>query len=108
MYSIEVLSKVAQLSSLADETPEGRSIVTLAEKKYGQAACEYSDIEATFIPFTAQTRMSGINIGNRHIRKGSSIAIEQYVQANGGLYPPHTNELVERIAKSGCTPLVGC
>ncbi|PSX19953.1 potassium-transporting ATPase subunit KdpB [Photobacterium kishitanii] len=104
--SIEVLSKIAQLSSLADETPEGRSIVTLAEKKYGQAACEYSDIEATFIPFTAQTRMSGINIGNRHIRKGSSIAIEQYVQANGGLYPPHTNELVERIAKSGCTPLV--
>ena len=104
--SIKELADAAQLSSLADETPEGRSIVSLAQSKYGVRARSLDEQDSTFLPFTAQTRMSGINWGQRQIRKGSASAVKQYVEANGGIFPNETNEWVESIAKKGGTPLV--
>ena len=77
------LADAAQLSSLADETPEGRSIVVLAKERYGSAGATSSELGATFIPFTAQTRMSGVNFNGRQIRKGAADAIEGYVDATG-------------------------
>jgi len=100
------LADAAQLSSLADETPEGRSIVVLAKEKYGLRGRELAAHEAHFIPFTAQTRMSGINYNGREIRKGAVDAIERYVSTNGLPAPKEMREVVERIAKSGGTPLV--
>ncbi|MBS1811651.1 MAG: potassium-transporting ATPase subunit KdpB [Acidobacteria bacterium] len=100
------LADAAQLSSLADETPEGRSIVVLAKEKYGLRGRELAAHEAHFIPFTAQTRMSGINYNGREIRKGAVDAIERYVSTNGTPAPKEMREVVERIAKSGGTPLV--
>ncbi|MBL8206312.1 MAG: potassium-transporting ATPase subunit KdpB [Blastocatellia bacterium] len=100
------LADAAQLSSLADETPEGRSIVVLAKEKYGLRGRELTAHEAHFIPFTAQTRMSGINYNGREIRKGAVDAIERYVSTNGTPAPKEMREVVERIAKSGGTPLV--
>src|SRR3981189_3716473 len=81
------LAGAAQLSSLADETPEGRSIVVLAKEKYGLRGREFSSREATFISFTAQTRMSGVDVNGVEIRKGAADAIEKYVQANNGSFP---------------------
>src|SRR5476649_2670268 len=78
------LADAAQLASLADETPEGRSIVILAKEKYNIRGRELENVKAVFIPFTAQTRMSGVNIENRQIRKGSSDAIEAFVIEKGG------------------------
>jgi K+-transporting ATPase ATPase B chain len=100
------LADAAQLASLADETPEGRSIVVLAKEKYGIRGRDLADKEATFVPFTAQTRMSGINLGGHEIRKGAADAIATYVKANGGVVSPELNTIVERIARSGGTPLV--
>ena len=80
---MEALADAAQLASLADETPEGRSIVMLAKEKYGLRGRDIAEMGATFIPFTAQTRMSGANLPGRQIRKGAAEAIEEYVQANG-------------------------
>src|SRR5215472_12528173 len=101
------MADAAQLSSLADETPEGRSIVVLAKEKYRLRGREFSSHEAEFIPFTAQTRMSGVNLDGREIRKGAADAIARYVEHNGnGAMPAEVRATVERIASSGGTPLV--
>ncbi len=103
----EYLADAAQLSSLSDETPEGRSIVVLAKEKYGIRERQTQELEARFIPFTAQTRMSGVDLGaNRQIRKGSVDAIEDYVKKVGGSFPLDLKSSIENISKSGGTPLV--
>ncbi len=99
------LADAAQLSSLSDETPEGRSIVVLAKSKYSLRGRELSSREAHFVPFTAQTRMSGVDLDNRSIRKGAVDAITQFIGTEGGVVPPEMKETVERIARSGGTPL---
>ena len=100
------LADAAQLSSLADETPEGRSIVVLAKEQYGIRGREMADKDAVFVPFTAQTRMSGIDLNGRQIRKGAADSIEKYVAGNGGGVSPELRPIVDRIARSGGTPLV--
>jgi len=100
------MADAAQLSSLADETPEGRSIVVLAKEKYRLRGRELASHEAEFIPFTAQTRMSGVNLDGRHIRKGAADAIARYLEQNRGVMPPEVRATVDRIASSGGTPLV--
>ncbi|MEO5955076.1 MAG: potassium-transporting ATPase subunit KdpB [Nitrospiraceae bacterium] len=104
--SEQALADAAQLSSLADETPEGRSIVVLAKEHYGLRARDIHELGATFIPFTAQTRMSGVNLNGREIRKGSDGAIEAYVTERGGHFSQAVRLHVETIAKQGGTPLV--
>jgi len=102
-----ILADAAQISSLSDETPEGRSIVVLAKDKYNIRERQVAELGATFIPFTAQTRMSGVDLQDgRRIRKGASDAIEAYVKQEGGSYPPEVKAAVETIAKGGGTPLV--
>jgi potassium-transporting ATPase ATP-binding subunit len=100
------LADAAQLSSLADETPEGRSIVVLAKEKYNLRGRDLQEHHAEFVPFTAQTRMSGVNLNGFQIRKGSVDAIERYVQENGGTFAPEMRDLVDSIARAGSTPLV--
>ncbi|MGB6386393.1 MAG: potassium-transporting ATPase subunit KdpB [Terriglobales bacterium] len=100
------MADAAQLSSLADETPEGRSIVVLAKEKYNLRGRELSSHEAVFVPFTAQTRMSGVNLDGREIRKGSVDAIIKYLQQFGTSLPREIQASVEQIARSGGTPLV--
>src|SRR5213080_1937288 len=100
------LADAAQLSSLADETPEGRSIVVLAKERYGIRGRELADKRAVFVPFTAQTRMSGVDLNGRQVRKGAADAIRKYVSANGGGVPPELQAIVDGIARSGGTPLV--
>jgi len=100
------LADACQLSSLADETPEGRSIVVLAKEKYGLRAREIHELGATFIPFTAQTRMSGVNMNGREIRKGSADAIEAYVTAREGKFSVAVRSSVDAICVQGGTPLV--
>ena len=104
--SDQALADACQLSSFADETPEGRSIVVLAKDKYGLRARDIHELGATFIPFTAQTRMSGVNLNGRAIRKGSADAIESYVTAQGGHFSHFVRSHVDTIAKQGGTPLV--
>jgi K+-transporting ATPase ATPase B chain len=100
------LADAAQLSSLADETPEGRSIVVLAKEKYGLRGRELSSHEMEFVPFTAQTRMSGVNMNGNQIRKGAVDAITKYLASNNCVMPMEVQANVERIARSGGTPLV--
>jgi potassium-transporting ATPase ATP-binding subunit len=100
------MADAAQLSSLADETPEGRSIVVLAKERYGLRGRELGSHEATFIPFTAQTRMSGVDMDGREIRKGAVDAITKYLTQNGTVLPKEIQAAVETIARSGGTPLV--
>jgi K+-transporting ATPase ATPase B chain len=100
------MADAAQLSSLADETPEGRSIVVLAKEKYGLRGRELSTHEMEFVPFTAQTRMSGVNMNDNQIRKGATDAIERYLAQNGVTMPAEVQASVELIARSGGTPLV--
>ena len=100
------LAEAAQLSSLADETPEGRSIVVLAKEKYGLRGRELTPHEATFVPFTAQTRMSGVNFDSREIRKGAADAIQRYLDGKGSHLVNELKEIVERISRQGGTPLV--
>jgi K+-transporting ATPase ATPase B chain len=100
------LADAAQLSSLADETPEGRSIVVLAKEKYGLRGRELSEHETHFVPFSATTRMSGVNLNGFEIRKGAVDAITNYVKQNGGEFPMQVQATVEKIARSGGTPLV--
>ena len=100
------LAEAAQLASLADETPEGRSIVVLAKREYNLRGRELGEVGATFIPFSAQTRMSGVDIGGRRIRKGAADQIVRFVQENRGTPPTDLKAIVERIARSGGTPLV--
>jgi K+-transporting ATPase ATPase B chain len=100
------LADAAQLSSLADETPEGRSIVVLAKEKFGFRGRGVAELGATFVPFTAQTRMSGVDAGERRIRKGATDAIDRYVTEQGGSVPSDVREAVAEIARGGGTPLV--
>lgn len=100
------LAEAAQLSSLADETPEGRSIVVLAKEKYGMRGREFGHSEATFIPFTAQTRMSGVDFDGREVRKGAADAIENYLSSSGRPAPKELREIVDKISREGGTPLV--
>jgi K+-transporting ATPase ATPase B chain len=100
------MADAAQLSSLADETPEGRSIVVLAKEKYQLRGRDFADHEAEFIPFTAQTRMSGVNLDGRQIRKGAADSIASYLEQNSSSMPQEVRAAVERIASSGGTPLV--
>jgi K+-transporting ATPase ATPase B chain len=99
------LADAAQLSSLADETPEGRSIVVLAKEKYRLRGREVSDHEAHFIPFTAYTRMSGVDMDGRRLRKGATDAIAQFVKEVGGKVPASLTEIADRISRNGGTPL---
>ena len=106
--TMERLADAAQLSSLADETPEGRSIVILAKDKYGLRGRDMQSLKAHFIPFTAQTRMSGVDIENRRIRKGAANAVETHVKELGGDFPASLRNSVDQISKQGGTPLVVC
>ncbi|MBN2581300.1 MAG: potassium-transporting ATPase subunit KdpB [Pirellulales bacterium] len=103
---VAALADAAQLASLADETPEGRSIVVLAKTKYGLRQRDIHKLHATFIPFSAQTRISGVNFEGRQIRKGAAEAIRNYVRQHGGSFPPQLTRQVEQIAQQGGTPLV--
>ena len=100
------LAEVAQLASLADETPEGRSIVVLAKERYGLRGRELGPHEATFIPFSATTRMSGVDLDGRQLRKGAADAVKRFVEEQGGRPPARLDEEVDKIARSGGTPLV--
>jgi K+-transporting ATPase ATPase B chain len=106
------LAEAAQLSSLADETPEGRSVVVLAKEKFGIRGREMHELHATFIPFTAQTRMSGVDVQGADgepevsIRKGASDAVRNYVESCGGTFPEAVVQKVEEISRRGATPLV--
>jgi K+-transporting ATPase ATPase B chain len=100
------LADAAQLASLADETPEGRSIVVLAKEKYAIRERDVEKIGARFVAFTAQTRMSGVDLNGRQVRKGAADAIEAHVKKVGGAVPPEVRAAVDRIAKAGATPLV--
>lgn len=100
------LADAAQLSSLADETPEGRSIVVLAKEQFGLRGRTLEDKGMEFIPFTAATRMSGVNYEGNEIRKGAADSVRTYVEAAGGVFSQECDDVVERIAKAGGTPLV--
>jgi K+-transporting ATPase ATPase B chain len=100
------LADAAQLASLADETPEGRSVVVLAKERYGIRERDIQALGARFVPFTAQTRMSGVDLDGRKIRKGAADAIEACIEAEGGALPSEVRSDVESIARSGGTPLV--
>lgn len=102
--SDQELAEMAQLSSLADETPEGRSIVVLAKEKFGLRGREVSGEH--FVPFTAQTRMSGVDVDGKQVRKGAQDSIRKWVEANGGKFPAEVQSRVEEISKGGGTPLV--
>ena len=99
------LADAAQLSSLADETPEGRSVVVLAKEKYNLRGREVAEHEAEFIPFSAYTRMSGVNIDGRQLRKGATDAIARFVKEAGGTVPESLSETSDRISRNGGTPL---
>lgn len=100
------LADAAQLASLADETPEGRSIVVLAKEKYGLRGRNVHDLHATFIPFSAQTRVSGVDFDGRAVRKGAADSIDKFVRERGGAITGEVRASVERVAKLGGTPLV--
>ncbi|WP_225073607.1 potassium-transporting ATPase subunit KdpB [Desulfuromonas sp. CSMB_57] len=100
------LADAAQLASLADETPEGRSVVVLAKKQYDLRERDIHALGAKFVTFSAQTRMSGVDLDGRQIRKGSAEAMEAHVTGNGGSFPTEVREVVDNIARQGATPLV--
>ncbi|MGM3161170.1 potassium-transporting ATPase subunit KdpB [Dickeya undicola] len=104
--SEQALADAAQLASLADETPEGRSIVVLAKQRFGLRERALRDLDATFVPFSAQTRMSGVNIQGRTIRKGAVDALRRYIEANQGQFPVEVEDAVANVARQGSTPLV--
>ncbi len=104
--TMATLADSAQLASLADETPEGRSIVVLAKEKYGLRGRNIAKLGATFIPFTAETRMSGANLQTRQIRKGAAEAIKNYLQEIGGIFPDPVDHMVDSISRKGGTALV--
>jgi K+-transporting ATPase ATPase B chain len=104
--SNDQLADAAQLSSLPDETPEGRSIVVLAKERYGLRGRNLEEMNAEFVPFSATSRMSGVNYGGSAIRKGAADAIAHFVEERGGTMPQKVREVVETIARSGGTPLV--
>lgn len=100
------LADAAQLSSLADETPEGRSIVVLAKEAHGLRGRDLERLGARFVPFTAQTRMSGVDLQDRRIRKGATDALVRFVEASGGRFPSAVKACVEEVSRQGATPLV--
>ena len=100
------LADTAQLSSLADETPEGRSIVVLAKQRLNLRERNLSQLEATFVPFSAHTRMSGVNLGSREVRKGAAQAVRLHVEAQGFTFPIGVTQAVDEVARKGSTPLV--
>ncbi len=100
------LADVAQLGSLADETPEGRSIVILAKQRFNLRERSMNQLEAVFVPFSAHTRMSGVNIGTREIRKGAAESVREYVEAMGFTFPKALHDAVDEVARKGSTPLV--
>jgi len=102
----EALADAAQLSSLADETPEGRSIVVLAKQRFNLRERDMGALHATFLGFTAQTRMSGVDLPNREIRKGAAEAVKKYVEESGGSCPQEVQKAVDDVARRGSTPLV--
>jgi K+-transporting ATPase ATPase B chain len=104
---LQTLADAAQLASLADETPEGRSIVVLA-KQHGLRGRELADLGAVFVPFSAQTRMSGVDLQGRQVRKGAADAIARFVEALGHSMPVDVRDVVSEVAKQGATPLVVC
>jgi potassium-transporting ATPase ATP-binding subunit len=103
---IRALADTAQLASLADETPEGRSIVTLAKKEYGIRERDIAAMGAKFVPFSAHTRMSGVDLDGRQIRKGAADAVMTFVTSQGGAFPEDVRTTVDEIAREGATPLV--
>ena len=103
---VERLADAAQLASLSDETPEGRSLVVLAKEQFGLRARDLEALGARFVPFSARTRMSGVDLAGRQIRKGALDAVEEWIQSLGGSLPEAARELAEGIARSGGTPLV--
>jgi len=105
-HSVEELADAAQLSSLPDETPEGRSIVVLAKEKFGIRERNLNELNMEFVPFSAMTRMSGVNIKDSEIRKGAADSMKEYVQSHGEIYSEDCDEVVQKIAKQGGTPLV--
>ncbi len=102
----EMLADAAQLSSLADETPEGRSIVVLAKQRFNIRQRDMASLHAVFLAFTAQTRMSGVDLPGREIRKGAADAVRHYVEVNGGRFPNEVSNAVAEVARRGSTPLV--
>jgi len=102
----EELADAAQLASLADETPEGRSVVILAKERFNLRERDIHQLAATFVPFTAHTRMSGVNLGARQIRKGAVEAIKKYVESIDGIFPPEAAHLADEVSRRGSTPLV--
>lgn len=105
-HSVEELADAAQLSSLPDETPEGRSVVILAKEKFGIRERNLTDSKMTFVPFTAKTRMSGVNMKDGEIRKGAAEAMKEYVERAGGVYSAQCADVVRQISNQGGTPLV--
>ena len=102
----EALADAAQLASLADETPEGRSIVVFAKQHHGLRERDVTSLHAAFIPFSAQTRMSGVDLDGREIRKGAADAVDAWVRSRGGTVPAEVRSQVEDVARRGSTPLV--
>jgi K+-transporting ATPase ATPase B chain len=100
------LADAAQLSSLADETPEGRSIVVLAKQRFNLRERNLAELKATFVPFSAVTRMSGVNLDGREVRKGAAAAIRRYIEEQGFTFPPQVSRSVDEVARKGSTPLV--
>jgi K+-transporting ATPase ATPase B chain len=100
------LADASQLGSLADETPEGRSIVVLAKQRFNLRERNLRELSAVFVPFSAQTRMSGVNIGAREVRKGAAVAMRQYVESHGFAFPSDVSHAVDEISRRGSTPLV--
>ncbi|MEG1702931.1 MAG: potassium-transporting ATPase subunit KdpB [Niameybacter sp.] len=105
-HCVEELADAAQLSSLPDETPEGRSVVILAKERFGIRERNLSELRAEFVPFSAKTRMSGVNLKGIEVRKGAADSIKQYVEAQGSIYSRQCDEVVTQIANQGGTPLV--
>ncbi len=102
----EALADAAQLASLADETPEGRSIVVLAKQRFNIRQRDMHALQAVFLAFSAQTRMSGVDLPGREIRKGAADALKNYVEQHGGRFPSEVNTAVDEVARRGSTPLV--
>jgi len=100
------LAEAAQLASLPDETPEGRSVVVLAKEAHGLRERGLQELDVRFVPFTAQTRMSGVDLGDRAIRKGATDSVAAWIEAQGGIFPPEVRAAAEAVAREGGTPLV--